>query len=89
MNQKQPQNDQTKSSLHYRLWPALCMDLEIARETLRRIEMESIQRGHWLLSVGLTKEVQGIMEKEGPEKSFGLLFRLTRKEGGHNHTKNN
>ena len=59
------------------------MDLEIARETLRRIEMDNIQRGHWLL-MGLTKEVERIMEKEGPEKSFGLLFRLTRKKGLHN-----
>ena len=62
----------------------LCKDLERARNVKRRIEMENIQKGHWLLSMGLTKEVQGIMEKEGPKKSFGLLFRLIRKKGGHN-----
>ena len=82
MNQEQPQSIKRGSESHYRLWPALCGDIELAREVISRMGISDDQKAHWLLNSGAYQEVERMSQKV--QLSKGIKFRMVRKEGSHN-----
>ena len=82
MNQEQPQESKSALHSHYPLWPALCGELELARETILKLNIDNTQKAHWLLNIGDYKNAE-ILNQTGSNRG-SVLFRLLRRKGGHN-----
>ena len=82
MNQKQPQENTDALHSHYPLWPALCGELELAKETILRLNIDNTQKAHWLLNIGDHEKAKWLCK--GRKYTGSIQFRLIRKKGGHN-----
>ena len=82
VNQKQPQENTDALHSHYPLWPALCGELELAKETILRLNIDNTQKAHWLLNIGDYKKAEWLCK--GRKNTGSIQFRLIRRKGGHN-----
>ena len=82
MNQKQLQNKPRADQNYYRLWPALCGDIALARETIKNLDIDVAQKAHWLLNIGAYDDANKLARQIKDRNS--IVFRLIRRKGNHN-----